>query len=123
MSRKSSFKWMALRRLPWAHERFTWNPFIHFDLRVWDYWTLLSVKKCERFTFTLLHLIHGAPARGFVGTPAKKSRAVSKASAGEMVVSNFNDYFRSDWFPFAGAVSAPAAWSSGRIPSESRCFL
>src|SRR6266480_4305255 len=88
-----------------------------------DYWTLLSVQKCERFTFTMLHLIHGALARGFVGTPAKKSRAVSKASAGEMVVSNFNDYFRNDWFPFAGATRAPAARSSGRVASESRCFL
>src|SRR5437588_7323337 len=88
-----------------------------------NYWTLLSVQKCERFTFTLLHLIHGALARGFVGTPAKKSRAVSKAPTGEMVVGNLNDYFRSDRFPLAGAVRTPAARSSGPVPSDSGCFL
>src|SRR5437764_15437965 len=119
MSRKSSFKWMALRRLPWAHERFTWNPFIHFDLRVWDYWTLLSVKKCERFTFTLLLLIHGAPARGFVGPPANKSCVVSKASTGEMAVGHFNDYFSGDRFLRAGADRTPAPRSSGRVASDS----
>ena len=88
-----------------------------------DCWTLLSVQKCERFTFTLLHMIHGALARGFVGTPAKKSCAVSKAPTGEMVVGNLNDYFRNDRFPLAGAVGNPAARSSRRVASESRCFL
>src|SRR4029453_10777916 len=88
-----------------------------------DYWTLLSVQKRERFTFAMLHLIHGALARGFVGTPAKKPCAVSKAPAGEMVVGNFNDYFRSDWFPCARALRAPTAGSSRRVASEARCFL
>ena len=88
-----------------------------------DYWTLLSVQKCERFTFTLLHLIHGALARGFVGTPAKKSRAVSKAPTGEMVVGNLNDYFRSDRFPLAGAVRTPAARSSRRVAVNPGAFF
>src|SRR6266513_6143637 len=87
-----------------------------------EYRQFLPLQQCERFTFTMLHLIHGALARLFVEPPTKKSRAVSKASAGEMVVSNFNDYFRNDWFPFAGATRAPAARSSGRVASESRCF-
>src|SRR5438094_9604189 len=88
-----------------------------------DYWTLLSVQKCERFTFTLLHLINGALARGFVGTPAKKSCAVSKASTGEMVVGNFNAYVRSTRFQLAGAVRTPAARPSRRVASEPRCCL
>src|SRR5438445_292519 len=84
-----------------------------------EYRQFLPLQQRVRFTFTLLHLIHGALARGFVGTPAKKSRAVSKASAGEMVVGNLNDYFRSDGFPLAGAVRTPTAGSSRRAASES----
>src|SRR5205823_7737888 len=96
---------------------------LHSDLPVWGLLDVVIGAKCERFTFTLLHLIHGALARGFVGTPAKKSRAVSKAPTGEMVVGNLNDYFRSDRFPLAGAVRSPAARSFMRVASESRCFL
>jgi hypothetical protein len=89
----------------------------------WSIDQFLPLQQRERFTFTLLHLIHGALARGFVRTPAKKSCAVSKAPTGEMVVGNFNDYFRSDGFPLAGAVRTPTAGSSWRVASESRCFL
>src|SRR5437763_9327270 len=80
-----------------------------------DYWTLLSVQKCERFTFTLLHLIHGALARGFVGTPAKKSCVVWKESTSEMVVGNFIDNFRWKRYPHAGAVSTPEVRYSMRV--------
>ena len=45
-------------------------------------------------------------------TPAKKPCAVSETTAGKMVVGNFYDHFGSDWFPFASAISAPAAWST-----------
>jgi hypothetical protein len=88
-----------------------------------EYRQFLPLQQRERFTFTLLHLIEGALARGFVGTPAKKFCAVSKPSAGEMVVGNFNNYSGSDWFPFTGAVRAPTARSPGSAASKSRRFL
>src|SRR5207237_7157757 len=127
MSSESSFKWMALRRLLWAHEPshgiHLSIDVLHSDLPVWGLLDVVIGAKVRAITFTVLHLIHGALARGFVGTPAKQSCAVSKAPTGEMVVGNLNDYFRSDRFPLAGAVRTPAARSSRRVASESRCFL
>src|SRR5438093_12137189 len=71
----------------------------------------------------MLHLVHCALARVFVGTPPKKFCAMPKPAAGEMVVGNFHDNFRINWFPFACAIRAPTAGSSGRVAGESGWFL
>ena len=71
----------------------------------------------------MLHLVHGALARIFVRSPAQKSCAVSKPAAGKMIVGDFNDNLWRDWFPFAGALRAPTARSSGRVAGESRWFF
>src|SRR5207248_3689866 len=108
MSSESSFKWMALRRLLWAHEPshgiHLSIDVLHSDLPVWG---LLDVVIGAKVRAIYLHAAPLDPWRtgeGFVGTPAKKSCAVSKAPTGEMVVGDFNDCFRSDRFPLAGAV-------------------
>ena len=71
----------------------------------------------------MLDLVHGALARVFVGTPPQKFCAVSKSTAGEMVIGNFHDDFWSDWFPFATAIRAPTAGASGRVACEPRWFF
>ncbi len=71
----------------------------------------------------MLHLVHCALARVFVRTPPKKFCAMPKPAAGEMIVGNFHDNFRINRFPFACAVRAPAARSSGRVAGESGWFL
>ena len=43
---------------------------------------ILTSQKRDRLAFTILHLLHRALARIFVGTPAQESSAVSKAAAG-----------------------------------------
>ena len=82
----------------------------------------LALQKGEQFTFAMLHLIHRTLARSFVGTPSQKIRAVPEPATGKMVIRNFDDHSWSDWFPFAGAVRAPTAGSSGRVASEARWF-
>jgi hypothetical protein len=47
---------------------------------------LLALQKRERFTFTMLDLIHGALARVFVGTPAKKFCAVPESTTSKVVM-------------------------------------
>ena len=70
----------------------------------------------------MLHLVHRALARIFVGTPAQKSCAVSKPAAGKMIIADFHDNFWRDWLPFASALRAPTARSSGRVAGETRWF-
>jgi len=64
----------------------------------------------------MFHLIHRALARVFVRAPTQKFCAVPKSAAGKMVIGNFNDDSWIDGFPFAGAVCAPTARSSGALP-------
>src|SRR6266403_1005043 len=83
----------------------------------------LPLQKHERFNSGMLDLIHGALARVFVGTPAKKFCAVSESAAGKMVIRNFDHHSRSDWFPFASAIRAPTAGASRRVASETRLLF
>ena len=71
----------------------------------------------------MLHLVHGALVRIFVRSPAQKSCAVSKPAAGKMIIADFHDNFWRDWFPFSGALRAPAARSSGRVAGETGWFF
>src|SRR6478609_12128774 len=63
-------------------------------------------------------LVHGALFRRLVGAPAEEAGAVAEAAAGEVVVFDFDDQFRSERFPFAGAFGAPAARAAGRLAGE-----
>jgi hypothetical protein len=81
---------------------------------------LLVLQKRERFTIGMLDLIHGALARIFVGTPAKKFCAVPESTTGKMVICNFDDDSWSNWFPFASSIRAPTAGASRRVASETR---
>src|SRR6266849_4879768 len=67
-------------------------------------------------------LIHRALLWRLVGTPAQYFRPVPKATAGEMIVSNFDNDFWVDWFPFAAAFRAPATRSAGCIAGKTRRF-
>ena len=71
----------------------------------------------------MLHLVHSALTRFFVGPPAKKSCAVPKAAAGKMIIADFHDNFWRDWFPFSGALRTPAARSSWRVACETGWFF
>ena len=84
--------------------------------------SLSPLQQRDRFAFAMLDLIHRAPTRIFVGTPAQESRAVSKPAAGKVIVCNFDDHFGRDRFPFAASFCDPATRASGRIASESRWF-
>ncbi len=70
----------------------------------------------------MLHLVHRALVRVFVGTPAQKFRAVAKPAAGKVVVGNLQYYSWIDWLPLATAICAPTAGSSRCAASESRRF-
>ena len=70
----------------------------------------------------MLHLVHRALARIFVGTPAEKSCAVSKPAACKMIIGDFHDDFWRDWLPFASALCAPTARSSRRVAGETGWF-
>jgi len=79
-------------------------------------------QKRDRLVFAMLDLVHRALARVFVRTPAQNSCAVPKSAAGKMVVSNFDDHFGRDRLPFAGAIGARAARSSGRVTGKPGWF-
>jgi len=38
----------------------------------------------------VLHLVHGAFPRGFIGPPAQETRSMSKSATGEMVILDFH---------------------------------
>ena len=71
----------------------------------------------------MLDLIHRALARVFVGTPAKKFRAVPESATGKMVIGNFDDDSWSNWFPFASSIRALTAGASRRVASETRLLF
>ena len=72
--------------------------------------------------FAMRHLLERALARCFVGTPAHNFGAVPKTPASEMIVGHFDDDFRLDRFPLAGALGTPATRAARRISGESRRF-
>ena len=56
----------------------------------------------------------------FVGSPSKKSGAVTKAAPGEMIILNLNHQLRCQRLPFGRSLGAPTAWSTGFVSGESR---
>ena len=82
-----------------------------------------GLQKSHRLSFAMLHLVRGALARIFVRSPPQESCAVSKPAAGKMIVADFYDNFWRDWFPFSGALRAPAARPPGALPVKPGGFF
>src|SRR5436309_2584309 len=72
-------------------------------------------QQAERGAIFALHLLHGAVARGFFGTPAQECGAVAETAAGEVIELNLGDEFGIERLPFGRTLGAPAAGASGSI--------
>src|ERR1700719_4135544 len=79
---------------------------------------ILMLKEAQSRAVFPLHLLHGAGARGFFGTPVEQSCAVTEPAAGEMVELNFGDEFVVQRLPFQRMFGAPTAQPAGGFAGE-----
>src|SRR5712672_2969176 len=67
-----------------------------------------------------LDLLEGALAWRLIRPPAQETGSVAEPTAADMIITNFDDEFRSQRLPLSGALGAPPAGTSRRVAGEPR---
>src|ERR1700704_1464524 len=76
------------------------------------------LQQLHQIPLLLLHLIHRALLRRFVGPPAQQARAVAETVAREVVVADLDHELRLERHPFAGTFGRPAAPAARLVAGE-----